>query len=324
MKNQKNAPGGAHGRHNNKGGEKRIERFPFWVNAFVNAALSFLDGQAGVRYIGRKKTVLSTAVARTGRSDLVATVVNSAVKMVHYFGIEIAEAADTEGMYSRVVCTPNGQPLPESKLRSDRNGNPIKDRRSDEYVYNGLSHVAVVICRGQYGRLQVCIYGFTSNTKTHTSIGLSEKKYELPLPADLVARFFQTGGDDAPLPTLEQTEALIQTAIQAERKEEELAPFTTAMAVAYLKSCGQQISMRDQAETETKEEAPKDKTSEPREEDKVTEATPTETEQTDEVIDPQAVAEAQAAAQKPQSRKKATKGKKKTATKKTGKKAATG
>jgi hypothetical protein len=274
----KGKPGGAFGKDSNSTvykGQQRREWFPVMVNAVINACLPNLKGQEGVVYMGKRSTTLSTKLKRKDQKTIMATLVNSAVAMVHYFGIRIAEAADPEGMWARVSCTPNGKALPEKKL-SMRNGSPYRNKYG-QIVYQGLSHVAVVTSRGQSGRFLISIYALGSKSKTGTTIEIEETSNSLDMPPELVKRFFMTGGMDEAVPSQEEAEDYIRRHLEGkgEQIKEELWPYISAMALCYRKACGAvnedgySLSMLDMEETPA--EQPTEET------DQTDEEQPTET-----------------------------------------------
>lgn len=308
----KGQPGGAFGKNGNKGHEnnRRREWFPVMVNAVINACLANLKGQDGVIFVGKRSTTLSTRLERKGKNTIVATLVNSAVAMVHYFGMRISEAADVEGMWARVACTPNGRILPEKTL-SMRDGSPYRDK-FDQIVWQGLSHVAVVTSRGQSGRFYVNIYGFAKGSKTGTTIEIEDTSYTLDMPSELVNRFFMTGGMDDPIPGQDEAEDYIREHLEGkgDQLKEALWPYISAMALCYRKACGEvnedgnSLSMLDMPKTEAK--APETDQTDQTETDEDTDTT--------DAMDEQDIAGAQAAEQAEQKKPRKKSRRKKTGT----------
>jgi hypothetical protein len=259
---------------NNRG--ERKEWFAFLVNATINACLEHLKGQAGILYCGKRSTSVAAKLTRKDANTIVAQVSNSVISFVHYFGIRVTESWNQDGMYGRVCVTPSGKALPWDHVRT-RDGEAYLDDHGN-YVYQGLSHLAIVECKGQYGMFHVKVVSFVKGSKGKTSIEITEKNYELVMPSALTARFYTTGGRDSQLPSQSKIEQVITTAIAGLKPElqEALTPFASALAVAYRLAAGEEVDTRKElsSDTETKNETNATPAPEPKAEDKKPESKP--------------------------------------------------
>ncbi len=228
---------------NNGKKQERREFFPFMVNGVINIPLESLRNQEGVVNIGPRSTTLASKLERKGE-NIVATVINSVVAKVHYFGIRVAEYVDVKGMTATVACTPGGKQLPE-KCMAIRQGKPYRDRNG-QICYQGLSHAAIVTAKGQFGKCFVNVIGFKKGSKTDTSIEIEETRHSLDWPDELVGRFYLDESEDY-IPSQSEVEHYIREhlARKGEARREALWPYISVMALCYRKCCGETVIGED-------------------------------------------------------------------------------